>query len=235
ATGDVNRSFVPGAKAAGSVLLFNEGELDLSSGREVEIPVYAVNGMNLGAISLVFDYPAGSMDITGVSTAYGESNLLWTAENGRLVISWFHVEGMDALPGSEVLSIRAIASAGSTPALRLADGSELASIYGEAIANAALSMPKLVLSGWGNDLAISSYPNPTQGLSTVSYSLGKAGKARIALYNALGQEVALLLDAYTEAGEYQLQVDAASLPSGVYTLKLESGDEHSAHRLVIGQ
>ncbi len=235
ATGDVNRSFVPGAKAAGSVLLFNEGELDLSSGREVEIPVYAVNGMNLGAISLVFDYPAGSMDITGVSTAYGESNLLWTAENGRLVISWFHVEGMDALPGSEVLSIRAIASAGSTPALRLAEGSELASIYGEAIANAALSMPKLVLSGWGNDLAISSYPNPTQGLSTVSYSLGKAGKARIALYNALGQEVALLLDAYTEAGEYQLQVDAASLPSGVYTLKLESGDEHSAHRLVIGQ
>jgi hypothetical protein len=179
ATGDVNRSFVPGAKAATAVMLFEEGELNLSAGRLVDIPVYSVMDMGVGAISLMFDYPAEVIEIQGVSTAYRQQNLMWAAENGRLVISWMSLEGASVLPGSELLSIRAVVKAGATPAFRLGEGSELADRYGEVIFNAALSMPKLVVSSFSNGLTLGCYPNPTSGATTLSFSLETSGDASL--------------------------------------------------------
>jgi hypothetical protein len=47
---------------------------------------------------------------------------------------------------------------------------------------------------------------------------------RIAVYNSLGMEVAVLVDETRGAGRYQASFDATGLPSGTYIYRMTAGD-----------
>jgi len=68
------------------------------------------------------------------------------------------------------------------------------------------------------------YPNPFNPMTTISYNLPMAGLTRLALYNLLGQEVAVLLDSYQGAGLHRVVVDGSRLASGIYLYKIETGN-----------
>ena len=63
-------------------------------------------------------------------------------------------------------------------------------------------------------------PNPLRGAGTVSFSLAAPGTARLALYDALGREVAVLADDAFGADVHQARLDTRALASGVYVLRL---------------
>ncbi len=65
------------------------------------------------------------------------------------------------------------------------------------------------------------FPNPVRGASTVSYRLADAGPVRLAAYDALGRQVALLFEGMAAAGTHTATLDAAPLPAGLYLLRLE--------------
>lgn len=67
---------------------------------------------------------------------------------------------------------------------------------------------------------LTNYPNPFNPATTISFSLPEASQARIVVYNSLGQEVALLLDEYRDAGEHKITFDAKDLATGVYFYRL---------------
>ncbi|MEM0963511.1 MAG: T9SS type A sorting domain-containing protein, partial [Bacteroidota bacterium] len=69
-------------------------------------------------------------------------------------------------------------------------------------------------------LALSASPNPFRDRADVSFSLPEAGPARLAVYDALGREVAVLTDATVDAGTHRATFDASALPAGVYVLRL---------------
>jgi len=69
------------------------------------------------------------------------------------------------------------------------------------------------------------YPNPFNPQTTMSYSLSQSGQVRAILYNALGQQVRLLLDEWQAAGEHRRVVTLTGLPSGVYFVRLRSRNE----------
>ena len=69
------------------------------------------------------------------------------------------------------------------------------------------------------------YPNPFNPSTTINYSAPQAGKIKLAVYNLLGQEVAVLVNGEVSAGMHQAAFNAKSLPSGAYFYKLQS--EHS--------
>lgn len=64
------------------------------------------------------------------------------------------------------------------------------------------------------------YPNPSSGIVNFEYSLVRNDRVRLALYNTMGQQVALILDEAREAGSYPLSYDASVLPNGVYYLRM---------------
>ena len=68
------------------------------------------------------------------------------------------------------------------------------------------------------------YPNPFNPSTTIRYDLKADGHTRLAVFNTLGQEVAVLLDGMQTAGAHAITLNAAALPSGVYFYRLESGD-----------
>lgn len=76
-------------------------------------------------------------------------------------------------------------------------------------------------------------PNPTRGAGMVRFSLAEAGDVRIVLYDALGREVARLVDAPREAGEHTVPVDAAGLSPGIYVVRMDAGTFSAARRLTL--
>ena len=69
------------------------------------------------------------------------------------------------------------------------------------------------------------YPNPFNPETTIRYGLPKAGQVRLAVYNLLGHEVAILVDQSKPAGNYMVRFGAGNLPSGLYVYRLHAGDE----------
>ncbi|MDW8438772.1 MAG: T9SS type A sorting domain-containing protein, partial [Chloroherpetonaceae bacterium] len=68
------------------------------------------------------------------------------------------------------------------------------------------------------------YPNPFNPVTTIQFSLAKAGKVTLEIYNVLGQKVATLIDGELNAGAHRYQWNAAGLASGVYFYRLQSRD-----------
>ena len=64
-------------------------------------------------------------------------------------------------------------------------------------------------------------PNPFNPSSQVSFELTRAGEVRLAAFNLLGQQVALLQQGRLAAGAHTARFDGAGLPSGLYLLRLE--------------
>jgi 5'-nucleotidase len=77
------------------------------------------------------------------------------------------------------------------------------------------------------------YPNPFNPSTTIKFSLPEEGNVKLKLYNALGEEVKLLLDAFKEAGRYEMKFDLSGLSSGFYIYKLEAGNYTGIKKMVM--
>lgn len=68
------------------------------------------------------------------------------------------------------------------------------------------------------------FPNPFNPATTIRYTLKKPQHVRLKIYNILGKEVAILVDALRAPGTYSISVSASHLgSSGVYFYRLEAG------------
>ena len=72
-------------------------------------------------------------------------------------------------------------------------------------------------------LAVSVAPNPARGRTALAVEVPEAGAVRVAVYDALGREVAVLADGARPAGPLALGLDAARLPAGVYVARVQAG------------
>jgi hypothetical protein len=65
------------------------------------------------------------------------------------------------------------------------------------------------------------YPNPFNPTTVVSCQLPVASAVRLAVYDMLGREVAVLANGRMEAGRHEVEFNASGLASGVYTYRLQ--------------
>ncbi|MEM1041497.1 MAG: PQQ-dependent sugar dehydrogenase [Bacteroidota bacterium] len=78
-------------------------------------------------------------------------------------------------------------------------------------------------SATADGFALAAFPTPFAEQTTVQYTLDASGPVRLAVYDVLGREVAVLADGQAEAGTHEAVFEAAGLPSGVYLLQLDAG------------
>jgi hypothetical protein len=76
----------------------------------------------------------------------------------------------------------------------------------------------------GQQSAVSVYPNPTH--STIEFRVSSIEFQWVSLkiYNAQGQEVAVVVDKKMTSGEHTVQWDASALPAGIYCYRLLTAD-----------
>ncbi len=67
------------------------------------------------------------------------------------------------------------------------------------------------------------YPNPFNPTTTIHFSIPHREHVTLKIFDALGKEVAMLVDGELNAGEHSLVYDAKSLSSGLYISRLQVG------------
>jgi hypothetical protein len=77
------------------------------------------------------------------------------------------------------------------------------------------------------------YPNPFNPSTKIFYSVAEAGHVKLSVYNLLGQEVASLVNSFMESGKYEINFNAADLPSGAYIYKIETAQFSQARKMLL--
>lgn len=69
------------------------------------------------------------------------------------------------------------------------------------------------------------YPNPASEEAVLGYALPGTGHVRLALFNAMGQELLLLVDGVQTEGEHTVPIHTGILPAGMYYCRLMYGNQ----------
>jgi hypothetical protein len=77
------------------------------------------------------------------------------------------------------------------------------------------------------------YPNPFNPSTKINYKVPEAGNVKLAVYNIVGEEVAVLVNGFTQAGSFDVTFNASNLPSGVYLYKLQSANSVQTKKMLL--
>ena len=79
----------------------------------------------------------------------------------------------------------------------------------------------------------SSFPNPFNPSTTVNYTLSDEGAVNIVVYDAIGRQVAELVNGIQSPGVYSINWDASNHASGAYFLRMATGSYTSSQKLML--
>ena len=77
------------------------------------------------------------------------------------------------------------------------------------------------------------YPNPFNPTTQISYDVATVGNVRLAVYDILGREVAVLVNEQQSPGSYKAQFNASQLSSGIYFFKLTTNQFSSIRKMLM--
>ena len=77
------------------------------------------------------------------------------------------------------------------------------------------------------------YPNPFNPITKIRYSIPNASKVTIIIYNVLGKEIETLVNKEKPVGTYELNWNAANLPSGVYFYQLKAHSYVETKKMIL--
>ena len=77
------------------------------------------------------------------------------------------------------------------------------------------------------------YPNPFNPSTTIRYEIPRALHVTIAVYNALGQQVALLVDKLEQSGSHEVRFDGSAIATGMYFYRMVAGSFVQTRKLLI--
>jgi hypothetical protein len=78
-------------------------------------------------------------------------------------------------------------------------------------------------------------PNPAAGTATFTFALERPAAVRLALYDVLGREVAVVDARVLAAGAHRLALDLSALPPGVYVWRLGAGEQVENGRVTVAR
>ena len=77
------------------------------------------------------------------------------------------------------------------------------------------------------------YPNPFNPQTAISFGLSESVPVRLAVYDALGREVQVLVNDVMKAGRHVVMFDASKLSSGVYIYQLKLPGQEMTRRMIL--
>jgi hypothetical protein len=82
-------------------------------------------------------------------------------------------------------------------------------------------------------LLYQNYPNPFNPSTRITYSIPARSNVSLKIFDLLGSEVSELVNGEIEAGNYEVEFNAANLPSGVYFYQLQAGEFISTKKMIL--
>lgn len=76
-------------------------------------------------------------------------------------------------------------------------------------------------------------PNPFNNSTRLAFRLRENTPVKVAIYDLLGRQVALLVDGNLPSGRHDILWDAGYLPSGIYLCRLKVGDMEATEKITL--
>ncbi|MAT38601.1 MAG: hypothetical protein CL946_03240 [Ectothiorhodospiraceae bacterium] len=178
----------------GTVQISTEGSFELKVYNHYPSPVFvsAIILQGVGASDFSYEAPSPPFGIPGGSVQYIDLKFAPTAEGLRTAeLLITH----DKSPDPETVSLRGTGSADPN------------AIIDPAYVPVGVELHQ-------------NYPNPFNPATRIEYALPNAAHVQLAVYNALGDEVAVLVNQTEQAGLHRVEWNAAAYPSGLYFYRL---------------
>ncbi len=77
------------------------------------------------------------------------------------------------------------------------------------------------------------YPNPFNPTTTINYEIAKETNVSLKVYDAIGNQVATLVNEIKPAGTYEVVFDASNLSNGVYFYEIKAGNFTATKKLIL--
>lgn len=189
-------------------------------------------GASPGVLTVDSNYPAGAgtleMELGGLApgTEYDRLAVTGTATLGgtlRLTLA----DGFVPAVGDAFAVVTASPVAGTFAAVEPPDGVTVDVAYTDSTATVMVTgvtvanEPEAALP---TEPALRApYPNPVAEQAAIPFDLPEPGRVRLAVYDVLGREVAVLVDAERTAGRYEAALDVGGLAAGLYLVRMTAG------------
>jgi hypothetical protein len=77
------------------------------------------------------------------------------------------------------------------------------------------------------------YPNPFNPVTTIKYQIPELSFVTLKVYDVLGSEIITLVNEEKPVGSYEVEFNAAGLPSGVYFYQLNAGEFINTKKMIL--
>ena len=77
------------------------------------------------------------------------------------------------------------------------------------------------------------YPNPFNPITTISFTIPEFGLTTITAYDITGRKLETLTNTSFNPGNYSIDWNASSYPSGVYLIRMDSGEFTQTQKVVL--
>ena len=229
--GDVNASYTPSfAKMPSSVSLIEKGLVATQIGSTIAIPFRVENAVQLGAVSLIINFPETDIQVLSVASPI-LADMITNIADGKVYIAWNNLESVYLQQGDILLILEVQVFSNKTNALQfgLMPQSELANEQTLVLYGKELSAPKLQLETSGKidihtDAFVSFYPNPTN--SIINIVCNRSATVIIT-------DITSKLVFTNEMNSSILSVDVRNFADGTYFLKVVSGNKVITSKVVV--
>jgi len=79
----------------------------------------------------------------------------------------------------------------------------------------------------------SSYPNPFNPITQISYELANDENINISVYDTMGRHVDELINGFQNSGEYNISWNASNQASGTYFIQMSTGNQTMTEKIVL--
>ncbi len=224
--GDVDGSYTPPlARKSPEVYLKQEGELLPDQSGRFALPFSFKEDTEIGALSLIFLFDVQALEFTGVEMPR-EGTLLFNASGRELRLAWYSLIPANVKEGQPLFSLRfRMKHRFAEPRMpELCPESGIGDASGHELQDVTLCCPAVILQTKPCSLG-QNHPNPFTAGTKIPYYLDKEGFVEISILNALGQVVAILVDAYQAKGSYQVDWNHSGKAGGIYTCRMRFRDD----------
>ncbi|MFC2130363.1 SBBP repeat-containing protein [Bacteroidota bacterium] len=83
------------------------------------------------------------------------------------------------------------------------------------------------------DNKLNIYPNPTNGLINIEYSVDSPGNVSLELYDILGNKVAIITEGYKTISNHIIQFNTDNISNGVYYIVMKRGNLSICNKIII--
>ena len=77
------------------------------------------------------------------------------------------------------------------------------------------------------------FPNPFNPSTKIQYSVPQTSPVQIKVFDVLGNEIETLVNEEKQAGKYEVEFNAANLPSGIYFYQLKAANFVETKKMIL--